>query len=396
MRILQINDYPIDGAGGAEVVLARTIELLGCRGADVGLFTAADLPDSRPGIGRYLDNPVARHALAERLRTFRPDVVHLHNFYHVLSPGILAEVERYRTGRPLRVVMTVHDYHLICPNSGGTWYSRRLATPAAIDPARVAAAGYLLTRRWDHRGRGRSLLKLAQHFWSYRWLGRRRVIDVAVCPSRFLEALVRPAVRATRLLPHPAPVPSARAARPTALRLIFAGRLEPEKGLNEFLEALPADFNGTMMVVGDGSESSRCRHTCWHRGFGAQVHFLGRLTHARALSEIGRAHVLVQPSRCPESYGLTLIEALAAGTNVLAADRGALRELVEDAGVGYLFPPADANNLAIQLDRIQRAHQAGTLNRFDVSPFLAARSEAAYVQALWDVYLGAAQLAHAA
>ena len=107
--------------------------------------------------------------------------------------------------------------------------------------------------------------------------------------------------------------------------------------------------------------------------------------------------MLVQPSRCLESYGLTLIEALAAGTNVLAAGRGALRELVEDAGAGYLFPPGDANNLAIQLDRIRRANQTGTLNRFDVSPFLAARSETAYVETLWKVYRsGAVDLARAA
>jgi glycosyltransferase involved in cell wall biosynthesis len=397
MRILQINDYPIEGGGGAEVVLARTIELLRGRGADVALFTAADLPDRRPGVRRYVDNPIARQALAARLRTYRPDVVHLHNFYHVLSPGILAELERYRAERPVRVVMTVHDYHLVCPNSGGTWYPGRLAVPAPIDAARIAAASYLLTRRWDCRGVSRSLLKLAQHFWSYRWLGRRRVVDVAICPSRYLEALVRPAVRATRLVPHPAPEPKTRVPRPTGLRLIFVGRLEPEKGLNEFLEALPSAFNGTLAIVGDGSESARCRHTCWHRDIGARVRFLGRLPHAQTLSEIARAHVLVQPSRCLESYGLTLIEALTAGTNVLAAGRGALRELVEDAGVGYLFPPGDANSLAIQLDRIRRAHQAGTLNRFDVAPFLAARSESAYVEALWDVYGGAArELARAA
>ena len=133
MRILQINDYPLEDGGGAEVVIARTIELLRNGGADVALFTAADLPDRRPGVRRYLDNPIARRALSERLRTYRPDVVHLHNFYHVLSPGILAELERYRADRPLRVVMTVHDYHLICPNSGGTWYPRRSALPAAIE-----------------------------------------------------------------------------------------------------------------------------------------------------------------------------------------------------------------------------------------------------------------------
>ena len=99
MRVLQINDYPVDHGGGAEVLLARTMGLLRDTGANVELFCAADLPDRRQTAGRYLDNVVARRALAERLRSYRPDVVHLHNFYHVLSPGILAELQRYRASR---------------------------------------------------------------------------------------------------------------------------------------------------------------------------------------------------------------------------------------------------------------------------------------------------------
>src|SRR5437660_8291829 len=106
MRILQVNDYPMEDNGGAEVLLGRTVHLLRAAGAEVGLFTCADLPDRHRTAYRYLDNPVARRALADRLAAFRPDVVHLHNFYHVLSPGILAELQHYRAGRPIRIVMT--------------------------------------------------------------------------------------------------------------------------------------------------------------------------------------------------------------------------------------------------------------------------------------------------
>ncbi len=126
------------------------------------------------------------------------------------------------------------------------------------------------------------------------------------------------------------------------------------------------------------------------------MRFLGRRSHAEALAELARAHVLVLPSLFMESYGLVLIEALAAGTNVLASDRGACRELIEDAGAGYLFPPGDANNLAMQLVRIRQAHQAGTLNRFNVSHLLAARSDAAYVAALWQIYRDEVAVASAA
>lgn len=391
LKVLQVNDYPPGPGGGAEVLLARTVALLREQGAAVEVFSAADLPDARRTVRRYLDNPIARHALAARLEALRPDVVHLHNFYHVLSPGVLLELRRHKRARPLRVVMTAHDYHLVCPSAGGTWFRSRVGTPRPIDPERVGSLGYLLSRRWDHRGRLFSWLKTLQHLWGYRLRGAHATLDDVICPSRFLQRLVGALGAPTVWLPHPAPPPVlAQLERPGPLHLVFAGRLEPEKGLHEFLCLLPADFGATLTVVGDGHERTVCEETCRRRGFGTKVRFLGRLNHADALAQIARAHVLVLPSRCLESYGLTLLEALAAGTNVLASDLGAMRETVEAAGVGYLFKPGDALGLARQLARIAERHADGTLNRFDVRAFLAQRSEAGYVRGLLRVYAGKA------
>src|SRR5438552_784043 len=90
LRVLHINDYPTDAGGGAEIVMARTVALLRQHGVTTDTFTAAHLGPARRTPWRYVDNAHARLTLAEKLAAFRPDVVHLHNFYHVLSPGILA------------------------------------------------------------------------------------------------------------------------------------------------------------------------------------------------------------------------------------------------------------------------------------------------------------------
>lgn len=391
LKILHVNDYPPGPGGGAEVLLARTVALLREHGAAVEVFSAADLPDARRTVRRYLDNPIARRALAARLETLRPDVVHLHNFYHVLSPGVLLELRRLKRTRPLRVVMTAHDYHLVCPSAGGTWFRRGDDGPRPIDPERVGSFGYLLSRRWDHRGRLHSLLKTLQHLWSYRLRDARAALDGVICPSRFLQRLVGALGAPTVWLPHPAPPPvAAHVERPESLHLAFAGRLEPEKGLHDFLRLLPADFDATLTVIGDGRERAACEEICRHRGLTEKVRFLGRLDHAATLEQIARAHVLVLPSRCLESYGLTLLEALAAGTNVLTSDLGAMRETVEAAGVGYLFTPGDGSGLARQLQHIAARHADGTLNRFDVRAFLTQRSEAGYVRSLLRVYTGEA------
>jgi len=386
-RILQINDYPIEDGGGAEVILRQTMELLRARGLTVDAFTSADLVDARRSVLRYVHNSVACAALAEKLESFRPDVVHLHNYYHVLSPAILATLAAYKERRRVRVVMTAHDYHLICPNSGGSWFHYPSGRREVFDDQSITSARYLLSRSWDHRGLLYSTLKLLQHSWGYRWRKLHRVIDVVLCPSRFIEQKIASIGLPTRWLPHPLPQVQRRIGKPAGpLQMVFAGRLEPEKGLNEFLQQWPSESTAQLAVIGAGSELKKCKETCARLGIEGRVRFLGRLPHAEAVAEIARSHVLILPSRFLESYGLVLIEALMQGTNVLAANRGAIGEIVADAGVGHLYELDDAASMREQFRRIESEYVNGTLNRFDLAPFLAERNEARYVERLLNAY----------
>jgi glycosyltransferase involved in cell wall biosynthesis len=384
-RILHVSDFPAEALGGAEVMIARTVALLRAAGWDARSFTQNDLPDSRLTARRYINNRVARLALRKYVEEFRPQVVHLHNIYHVLSPGIITELARFKPG--LRVVMTAHDYHLLCPNSGGNWFHGGMKT---IDPERVGSWRYLLSRRWDHRGAGHSFLKLAQFAWHYR-LGRdaRKAIDLVLCPSRFLQAMIdRLGLKTIHLpLPNP-PRVEVHAVRPSQLTLAFAGRVEPEKGLAEFLRATPSNFAGKLLVIGDGSARASAEAVARECGLVDRVAFLGRRSHTETLSLIAGSHVVLLPSLLFENYPLSLTEALAVGTNILASDMGGMREIVVDSGVGYCFTAGDAEQIADRLGQIEKAHVAGTLNAFDATAFLAGRSEAEYLAALERAYEG--------
>ncbi|HEX3150225.1 MAG TPA: glycosyltransferase [Gemmataceae bacterium] len=384
-RVLHVNDYPAEDLGGTEVLMARTLGLLREAGWEARSFTRADLPRPRLTPFRYIDNRVARKALRRVLAEFVPDVVHLHNFYHVLSPGVLVELAAFKQRTGARVVMTAHDYHLVCPNSGATWYRRGEPMPADLE--RVRSWRYLLSRRWDRRGRTYSIMKVAQHIWNYRRTDRRTAIDLVISPSKFLASAIARGGRQAIWLPNPNPPAMAfGASRPSELAVVFAGRIEPEKGLVRFLEMLPADFVGSFQVLGEGGDRAAAESICHRRGFGKRVEFLGRRPHAEAMALIAAAHVLVLPSRWDENYPLSLIEALAARTNVLVVDRGGMREIVEDAGVGFRFKPDDAASVAEQLRLIQQAHTAGTLNNFDASAFLAGRNEATYLKGILMAY----------
>ncbi len=140
-----------------------------------------------------------------------------------------------------------------------------------------------------------------------------------------------------------------------------------------------------LTIIGTGADISRCRKLA-DRLPRARVEFLGRLPHVQTLAKIAEAHVLAAPSQALETYGLTLIEALSAGTNVLASNRVALAEIVEDAGVGFLFDVDAPATLARELQAIRKQHADGSLNRFHIVPFLEQRSEARHASGLLRLY----------
>jgi glycosyltransferase involved in cell wall biosynthesis len=356
--------------------------LLEAAGVTTSMFTSEDVPGHRRTPAGYISSGRCRRALARRLDEFRPDVIHLHNFYHELSPAILDAAAESSA----RVVMTAHDYHLLCPNAGLCAFSAGALTP--VDPRTLGGLGSLLQRRWDHRGRLHSTLKIAQHLWNYRIRNRRRGLDLVLCPSRFMERALGGLGLRTAFVPNPAPAAADLAPRGAELHWVFAGRLEPEKGMVEFLGAVPADFRGHMTIVGDGAQRSACEAICRDRGFADRVTFTGLVAPAEAQRIIGEAHVVILPSVNPENAPLSLIEAIALGASILASDRGGMQEIVTESGVGITYDPERRTDLVDAVRGIEARHADGTLLNFDASAFLEARSDRAYLDALMQAYGG--------
>jgi len=139
-----------------------------------------------------------------------------------------------------------------------------------------------------------------------------------------------------------------------ALRLLYLGRIEDQsKGvllLPRILSRLPEHI--TLTVAGDGPDLAKLKRRC--RKFGERVRFLGAVQYENAPALLADHHVMVMPSRF-EGFGLTLIEAMAAGcVPVVARIRGVTDWIVKDGHDGSLFPPGSSAKAArriIQLDR---------------------------------------------
>jgi phosphatidylinositol alpha-mannosyltransferase len=135
--------------------------------------------------------------------------------------------------------------------------------------------------------------------------------------------------------------------RPT---ILFLGRHEPRKGLDVLLDAfssLPVEV--TLRVVGDGPATDGLRR---RSGGDTRISWLGRLPEADKIRELRAASVVCAPSRHGESFGMVLLEAMAAGTPVVASDVPGYRSLSRDGRAVLLVPPGNPRALAGGLLRV--------------------------------------------
>ena len=149
--------------------------------------------------------------------------------------------------------------------------------------------------------------------------------------------------------------------------LASVGRLVGWKGLRvivELLPQLPPEVH--FLVIGDGPDEARLREQAAQLGLTPRVHFCGRIAHDQLPQALAQADMLVQPSLGEESFGITLVEAMACALPVLASRQGGMTEIVLPGVTGELLPPGDIpawresiTQLLQQPDRMRAMGAAG-------------------------------------
>ena len=384
MRALHINDYA-ENKGGAEAVMATTLQALAAHGVDVDSFTVQDVVAHRRTPWSYISNGAAVRALQDRLDTFKPDLIHLHNFYHELSPAILKPIGRFKASGG-SVVMTAHDYHLRCPDPTLRWFDRHGAH--LLDPEAPIHGWRYWSGRWDQRGFGHHCLRTCQHFWNYRVHRRIGVIDCVLCPSQFCLSVMSKLGVPTKYLPNPAPATElptsvSRYEKPT---LLFAGRLEPEKGIEQIVSIWPTDGQVHLEIIGQGSQEKAIEQLIRQRGLEHLVTLHGHIDRLSVMDRMGSVHGVLVPSRCYENAPNVLVEAVSRGTPVLVANLGGMAEFVRDTGAGWTFELDDPSSLRSGLDQIEQFCKSGKGPIEDPHAIIEARCCEAYIEQLIRIY----------
>lgn len=388
MRILFLNDY--QRHGGVEVVVEQTARILQQAGHESRLLAGDQVVRSQNPFA-YISSLKCKRAVSKAIDEFNPDAIHIHNLYHLLSPAVLevCRAERERSG--CKIVMSVHDHHLLCPNPGGCFWKRRQRVPAAMPV--TDGLVQMLRKRWDHRSTAHSALRVFQRYWNYSHLQRHLIPDVLMCPSQELAALMRELGHPdVRVIFNPLPFQPAQG-EPTdesnILRAVVVGRVDPEKGVAELIKNWPTNLPSSLLIVGVGTEHNHCRQIVGDRkqsDDALEVEFLGQVSHEVSMQVISRADVLIVPSLGSEVAPLVIDEAMVARTTVLVADQPALLKAIEGASLCWVFNPNDASDLECKLNQIESARKSGTLNAGIETKTLQGRSDENFLAAILSVY----------
>lgn len=266
-------------------------------------------------------NPGAARELAALIRQHRPDLLHLHNPYPLLSPWLVRTAHRHR----LPVVHTVHNYRQVCAagiyfRDGGICHDcrgRRIGVPAVVHRCyrgSAAQSAVMAVTLAAHRPTWRSVDRflaltsaIADHLMSYGIPGDRIVVK----PNAIAD---------------PGPPP------PLGEGFLFLGRLAPEKGLGLLLEAWsrhPEGTLGTLRIAGDGEQRALVERASAAR---SDVVYLGSLDPAGVAAALRASAVVVAVPLWHDVLPTVVIEALAAGRPVLGTALGGIPYLVGDAG----------------------------------------------------------------
>jgi glycosyltransferase involved in cell wall biosynthesis len=336
MRILVLHSrYASGHLSGENRVVADEARLLEEAGHDVcvwapsgdGLRGARAL---RAGV-----QAVWSRAAANAVRGFRPDVVHCHNLFPLLSPAVL----RQASG-DAPVVVTLHNYRLLCLPATFVRDGRSCEDCLGRIPWRGAVYGC-------YRGSRAAGTPLALSLTLHRAVGSFDRVSLYLAVSDFVrEKHVEAGFPRARIRVKPNFVRPSERRRGPGDAFLYVGRLAPEKGIRELVEAWRA-VPARLVVVGDGPEAERLRSSS-----PPNVELRPPVPPDEIPRLLASARALVFPTLAYEGAPRAILEAFAAGVPVLAHGVGAVPELVEDGVSGLLLPSLRAAEVGAAAARL--------------------------------------------
>jgi glycosyltransferase involved in cell wall biosynthesis len=354
MRVLQTHNY-YTKPGGEDTVVAQESKLLKDHGhtAETFFVTNDDLVESglleqsRLALNTIWSRQSAR-AFADTLRTFAPDVIHVHNTFTKLSPSIYWVASRFN----IPVVQTFHNYRVTCANG----LLMRDGKPCQDCVGKVFPWPALQHRCYRDSLAATGVVTALQTF--HRLLGSYHSIGAYIVLTHFAKGMLEQAgFQPDKLhvkpnfVEDPGPVQNKR-----QRQCVFVGRIAEEKGVDLVLGAWErvASPEDTLVIVGDGSDKPQLQQTYQHL---TNVSWLGWRDRSEVLQVMSQSRFLVMASRWYEGFPMVLVEALSLGTPLIGPNHGSVAEIIT-GDRGLLFQAGSVAQLAATLKQALDSDEA--------------------------------------
>jgi glycosyltransferase involved in cell wall biosynthesis len=344
MRILVAhNRYKY--AGGEDTAMRSEAEMLLAAGHSVEMLIVDNAEiqtqsDKIIAAASLFHSQRSNRRIKEILQAFRPDVVHIHNWFPLLSPSVIAVVRD--AGVP--VVQTLHNFRMLCANGvlfrdgnlchecvnkvlpiaglrHGCYAGSRIGTSVIS----AAFAYHRLTRTWD-------------------------AVSTFIAVSEFQrDLLIEGGLNAAQIVIKPNFVrDTCEVGDGRGGYALFVGRLTPEKGIRTVLKVWEEKkARLPLKILGTGPLADEVRQRAVRV---PDVEYVGHQSSADVYAAMAAAKFLIFSSEWYEPFALTIVEAFSQGTPVIAAHIGANAVLVEDGRTGLRFIPSDAEDLAAKIE----------------------------------------------
>ncbi len=386
MRILEINKFN-HVRGGADRHFADLTQLLRENGNEVAVFAMSHPKNMHSDFSRYFVSRVdyenrsffsklkgalrifwsfeAKRKIARLLNEFKPDVVHIHNIYHQISPSILPEIKK----RGIPIVMTVHDWKLICPN-----YLLSCEQPYCQKCVR-GKYWHCVAEKCVKNSYLKSLICVLE-LYLHRWLKvYEKNIDLYIAPSEFVKNILIEAgfpEEKIRVLPHFVQPLGVRHLqnKETGNYALCPGRISKEKNTDELIEIFKSMPIQLVLAGNKDKNFEIANHP--------NIKYVGFKNSVELERLIRSSLFVVSASRLPETFGLVALEAIKNEKPFVGYDTGAFGEIVENNVNGYL-----AKNQKEFRDKINEyTHGKIPSFRFEVKKF----SPENYYQGIIDIF----------
>ncbi|MFZ4632502.1 MAG: glycosyltransferase [Patescibacteria group bacterium] len=375
MKILQVNKfyYPRGGADKYFIDLSRELEKDGHEAAIFSMQHPKNLktPFSEYFVSRFSFNEgsklnflkapgriiyslEAKRKFKKLVNDFKPDIIHIHNIYHQISPSILDVAKEYK----IPVVMHLHDYKLICPN-----YQLFVAgrTCEACNPKKYC---HCIKNKCFKKSLAKSILAALEMYIHHSVLKiYEKNITTFIAPSGFMkEKLISFSwpENKIKIITNPFSPELSRNDNDKNIieedYLLYFGRLSKEKGLETLISAA-AITNSKIKLAGVGPEKEKLEKIS--HDLKVNTEFLGFTSGEELKLTILKAKAIIIPSIWYENMPLSLLEALNLGKLVIASNIGGIPEIIKDGQNGFLFKAGDKNDLALKIKNLDNIN---TLN----------------------------------